>query len=112
MDRAILDSVKNLFPGVNLDSAINQANQALQGKTDADAPSILKSVGVTEQGINNIYNKYGNNMKARAILAMAGTSPDQLKQQALGMISGSTAPTPKSSITPTTCLLNKYPRLK
>ena len=112
MDNSILNGVKNLFPGVNLDKAINQANQALQGKNESDAPAILQSVGVTENGINNLYNKYGNDMKARAVLALVGTSPDKLRQQALGLLSGNSTHAIGDPHVAAPNPMRKYPRLK
>lgn len=88
MNQQIIESVKQMFPNSNIEDAVSKANALINESNTKDPSSILKKAGVTEDGINQIFNKYGNTMKARAVLGMLGTTPEALKSQSLSILGG------------------------
>ncbi len=84
----IAESLKQKFPNVNIDGAIKEAQDTLQGADLSKPADLLKSKGITNDAINGIYNKYGKTMKGKAILAMMGTSPEAVRDQALNLLDG------------------------
>lgn len=75
--------------------------------------SVAHKMGIDQQAIDSIFQKYGNTMQARAICSMLGTTPEALKADAdkiIGGASNSRGTTPQdTSATPSA---KRFPRLK
>lgn len=82
----------------------------MQGTPDTleGVSAVARKVGINQNAINDIYQKYGNTMQARALCSFLGTTPEALKNDAEKIVGGSqtgpVTPTPKSS--------TRFPRLK
>ena len=95
-----------------LNQAINQAIQSTQGAKDSDAGNIARNFGITEKGINQIFEKYGNDPRAKMFLNLMGTSPEKLKKDAQNILNMDTTPQQNSSVVNTNSSnVNKFPYL-
>ncbi len=111
----ILSQLMKMFPGNQneIQEAVKRASQAVQGATDDQAGDIARNFGITEQGINELYNRYGSNPMAKTLLSLVGTSPEQLKQQGLNIVKSGGVNRPQSSNkSSSNSNKPKFPRLK
>ena len=107
-----------MFPSVNLGQAVNDAQNAMNGVPDTfeGVSQAASRLGINRGFINQIYNRYGTTMQAKAICKMLGTTPEALKADAEKIVGGggtASAPTarqagPQNSGGTT----KKFPRLK
>lgn len=113
---AILAAVGKMFPSVDVNSAVQQAQQAIQGTPDTleGASAVLKRFGVSRAAVDDVYKRYGNTMQARALCGMLGTTPEALKNDADKLLSGGGSNAPSAPYTPPTTrqTSTKFPRLK
>jgi hypothetical protein len=81
-----------MFPGVNLNGAVEKAQKAIVGTADTldSAGATARGLGINSATINSIYNQYGNTLQARAVCKMLGTTPEALKADADRLIGGQT----------------------
>lgn len=84
---------------------VSQTPNSLDGVSAA-----AKNMGITQQGIDSIFDKYGSTMQARAICSLLGTTPEALKEDADRIVGGGQGPltpsqSPKQGGT-------RFPRLK
>lgn len=87
----VVAAVTQMFPSVNLNGAIQKAQDVIS-KTPNDINSIsaaARNLGITQNAVNEIYNKYGKTMPGRAICGILGTTPEALKADADMIVSGS-----------------------
>lgn len=113
---AILAAVGKMFPSVDVNGAVQQAQQAIQGTPDTleGASAVLKRLGVDQAAINSVYQRYGNTMQARALCGMLGTTPEALKNDADKLVGGQAFPPaslPSGNPAPA-AKSPKFPRLK
>lgn len=108
--RNVLATVNRMFPSVNLNGAVEKAEQAISGTADNldSVSAAARSIGLDANAVNSIYSKYGNTMQARMICQMLGTTPEALKADADKIVGGSfpaNVPNQRPAST-------KFPRLK
>lgn len=109
---SVIAAVGRMFPSVNLNGAVQKAQEAINGTADSldGVSATARNLGITPQAVNNIYRKYGNTMQGRAICGLLGTTPEALKDDAEKILGGG-----KKTLQP---LQNapqgttKFPRLK
>ncbi len=101
-----------MFPHqeAEIKKAVQKANNAINGADESQASNIAQSFGITPQGINEMYNKFGNDPRAKLILGLAGTSPDKLKTDALNIVNSQDTAQVRAKSKPET--LSRFPRLK
>lgn len=109
---SVLAAVGKMFPSINLNGAVQKAQEIVsQTPNNLDGVSAAaKSMGITRQGIDSIFDKYGNTMQAKAICGLLGTTPEALKADADMIVGGGQEPfkpsqSPKQGGT-------RFPRLK
>ena len=114
---AILSVASRMFPSADLNGAVQKAQTALQGAPDTleGVAQVAKNVGLDAALVNNIYQKYGNTMQAKAICRMLGTTPEAIKADADHILgsqpaSGQSFGQAKKSSAPGGT--KKFPRLK
>lgn len=102
----ILMMVRNMFPNSNIDNVIQKAQGIIQGTPDnlQSVSAVAKSVGIDQNSINNIFQRYGNTTQARMLCSMLGTTPENLKRDAESIVGASGI---SRDVTST-----KFPRLK
>lgn len=109
----ILAAASKMFPSANLNGAVQQAQEAIQGTPDTlnGVSAVARRMGIDKNSINSIFQKYGNTMQARALCSMLGTTPEALKSDAEKIVDGgggaTPARTPQGASTHT-----RFPRLK
>ena len=109
---AILSAVGKMFPSVNLNGAVQKAQQALQGTPDTldGVSAVARSMGIDSQTVENIYQRYGQSMQAKMICKMMGTTPEAIKADADNILGASSSP--KTNAPTFTGESKKFPRLK
>lgn len=77
-------AVGRMFPSVNLNGAVQKAQEAISGTPDSleGVSAAARSLGLNVQTVNNFFSKYGNTMQARALCGLLGTTPEALKADA------------------------------
>ena len=108
----VLAAVGRMFPSVNLNGAVQKAQEAINGTADnLDAVSATaQKLGITPQSVNDIYQKYGNTMQGRAVCGLLGTTPEALKADAEKILGGTQKPFQSTQSAPHST--TKFPRLK
>ena len=109
-----LAMIGRMFPSVDLSAAVKQAQKALQGAPNnlQGASQVASTMGINQEAIDAIYNKYGRSIQARTICGILGTTPEALKADADNIIGG--APVPKTTDAPSVPKMGtsrKFPRL-
>ena len=86
----ILASIGKMFPGVNLQSAVQRAKKEINGTADTleDCQSTARRLGIDSGIVNSIFQRYGKTMQARAICGLLGTTPEALKADADRIVGG------------------------
>lgn len=84
----------------------------MQGTPDtlSGVSSVAHKIGIDQNAINSIFQKYGNTVQARAICSMLGTTPEALKSDAEKIVG--TNPANQSSPTQNAKTGKRFPRLK
>ena len=108
----VLATVGKMFPGANLNGAVQKAQEVIRGTTNSldGARATAQKIGITPQAVNEIYQKYGNTLQGRAVCGLLGTTPEALKADADMIVGGgkSTFSPPENARQGTA----KFPRLK
>lgn len=89
---------------------MQKAQEAMQGTPDtlAGVSSVAQRMGIDQNAINSVFQKYGNTVQARMLCSMMGITPEALKKDAESIVGGE-----QSSYTPNTQNASKrFPRLK
>lgn len=104
----VMAAVSKMFPSVNLGGAIQKAQEATQGTPDTltGVSSAAKRIGIDQNVVNTIFQKYGNTMQAKMLCSMMGTTPEALKKDADRIVGGGHH-APRQQIQQT-----RFPRLK
>lgn len=77
--------------------------------TLSGASSVAQQMGIDRAFINDMFNRYGNTMQAKAICSMFGTTPEALKKDAEKIVGGFASPSvPSAQANNST----RFPRLK
>lgn len=107
---SVLAAVGRMFPSVNLNGAVQKAQEAISGTENSlnGVSAAARSIGLDAQTINDIYSRYGGTMQARALCKMMGTTPEALKADADRIVGGG-FPTSKPAASRAH---TKFPRLK
>lgn len=81
---SVLAAVGRMFPSVNLNGAVQKAQEAINGTADSldGVSATAQKLGLNPQMIEAIYRKYGNTMQGKAICGLLGTTPEALKADA------------------------------
>lgn len=81
----------------------------IQGTPDTldGVSAVAKKIGINQNMINGIFDKYGNTMQARALCSMLGTTPEALKKDADTILNGTNKSNTHNAQAPT-----RFPRLK
>lgn len=108
----VLAAVGRMFPSINLNGAVQKAQEAVRGTPNSldGVAATARNLGITEQSVREIYQKYGNTVQGRAVCSLLGTTPEALKADAETMLNGRGTPFQaprRASHTPT-----RFPRLK
>ena len=111
--KKVLAALGRMFPSVNLNEAVQKADQAISGTENSltGVSAAARSLGINAQAVQEIYNKYGNTMQGRMVCQLLGTTPEALKADADRIVGGTgggwtpSAPANKPAST-------KFPRLK
>lgn len=102
-----------MFPSANLSAAVERAQQAINGTADSldGVSAAARNLGLNAQAVNDIYQRYGGTMQARAICSLLGTTPEALKEDADRIVGGGSPQMgpPTQSAPPAS---TKFPRLK
>lgn len=109
---AILSMVGKVFPSANIKSVAEKAQQALQGTPNTldGVSQAAKRIGIDQNAINSVFQRYGNTMQARALCSMLGTTPEALKSDADKIVSGFSN---SAAVNPSEPPVSKrFPRLK
>lgn len=108
----VLKMVGKMFPSANVGEAAQKASQMIQGTQDNlnSVSQVAKNMGIDQNAINTVFQKYGNTMQAKALCSMLGTTPEALKKDAESIIGASGNNTQKSDVVPTQS--KRFPRLK
>lgn len=87
---SVLVAVGKMFPSANLSGAVQKAQEMINQTPNSldGARATAQKLGITAQTINDIYSRYGNTMRGKAICGLLGTTPEALKADA-DMIVGS-----------------------
>lgn len=104
-----------MFPKVNLTGAISKANELMNGVPDSfeGVSGAAAKIGINRQFVDDIYDKYGKTMQARAICGLIGTTPEALKADAERIVGGAGGThTTKVNSNANTQSTKKFPRLK
>ena len=108
----VLAAVGRMFPSVNLNGAVQKAQEAISGTADNldSVSATAQKMGLNRQTIDGIYRKYGNTIQGRAICNLLGTTPEALKADADKILGGGQT----SFTSPQNVRQNKpkFPRLK
>lgn len=109
----ILNVIGRMFPSVNLNEAVQKAQQAINGTPDSleGVSSAAKGLGLNAQAVDTIYNKYGNTMQARMVCKVLGTTPEALRADAEKIVGGQGS-LPTLSVNSPAPASTKFPRLK
>lgn len=104
----LIATVNKMFPSVNLGGAIQKAQEATQGTPDTltGVSSAARRIGIDQNVVNTIFQKYGNTMQAKMLCSMMGTTPEALKKDADRIVGGGYENTSQQFSK------NKFPRLK
>lgn len=104
----ILATASKMFPNANLSGALQKAQEATQGTPDTltGVSSAARRIGIDQNVVNTIFQKYGNTMQAKMLCSMMGTTPEALKKDADRIVGGSSQTTIQQSNK------SKFPRLK
>lgn len=80
----VLAAVGRMFPSVNLNGAVQKAQEAISGTPDSleGVSAAARSLGLNAQTVNSFFAKYGHTMQARALCGLLGTTPEALKADA------------------------------
>lgn len=70
-----------------------------------------KKAGINRGMVDEIYSRYGQNMKARALCQLLGTTPEALRDDALTIVSGTAKRSSGTGAAPS-MQTTKFPRLK
>lgn len=101
-----------MFPGLKLNEAFSAAEQMMQGTPNSldGARATAQKIGITQQTVNDIYNRFGKTMQGRAICGLLGTTPEALKADADMIVGGGQTPVkrPQNAAQSGT----RFPRLK
>ena len=84
----LIQAISKMLPNTNLNEAVEQAQQII-GNTPNDLNAVrskARELGINSNFVNEIYNKYGNTPVARMMCKMLGTSPEDLKSDALTIV--------------------------
>lgn len=108
---SVLAAVGKMFPSVNLNGAVQKAEQAISGTENSlnGVSNAARSMGLNSGVIQDIYNKYGNTTQARMLCQMMGTTPEALKADADRIVGGSGGGFAPTQAKPAQ---TKFPRLK
>ena len=109
---SVLAAVGKMFPSINLSGAVQNAQEIVsQTPNSLDGVSAAaKNMGITQKGIDSIFDKYGNTMQAKAICSLLGTTPEALKADADMIVGGGQKPISPSPKVPQSG--TRFPRLK
>lgn len=109
----ILSMVGQMFPSANLSGAVEKAQEAISGTADSleGVRAAAGKLGIDAGAINQIYNKYGRTMQARAVCGLLGTTPEALKADA-DRIVGGTGTAFREFQGQRAAMTTKFPRLK
>lgn len=102
-----------MFPGINLQGAVQQATNELKDTPDTleGVQGTARKLGIDSGVVDAIYNRYGRTMQAKAVCGLLGTTPEALKADADKIIGGrSSAATPPKNVKAVGS--PKFPRLK
>lgn len=80
----VLAAVGKMFPNVNLNGAVQKAQEAISGTANSldGVSATAHKMGITPQAVNEIYQKYGGTLQGRAVCGILGTTPEALKADA------------------------------
>lgn len=109
---SVLAAVGKMFPNANLNVAVQKAQELItQTPNSLDGARITaQNLGITIQDINELYSKYGNTVRGRAICSMLGTTPEALRDDADMIVGGMVTPSKMSNASQNGQM--KFPRLK
>lgn len=109
----ILASIGKMFPGVNLQGAVQRAKKEISGTADTleGCRSTAQRLGIDSGIVNSIFNRYGKTMQARAICGLLGTTPEALKADADKILGGAQSGSQRAQSAKTDST-TKFPRLK
>lgn len=108
----VLAAVGKMFPNVNLNGAVQKAQEAISGTADSldGVSAAARNLGISTQAVNDIFRKYGNTMQGRAVCGLLGTTPEALKADAEKILGGGQRPLQAPHSAPQST--PKFPRLK
>lgn len=78
-----------MFPNkqTEIQKALSEANRIMSTANEGNASQIARDFGITEDGINSIYNNMGKSNASKTVLGLLGMTPEQLRSNALSIIS-------------------------
>lgn len=109
--KSVLAAVGKMFPSVNLNGAVEKAEQAISGTENSlnGVSAAARGLGINAQSVQDIYNKYGQTMQARWLCQLMDTTPEALKADADRIVGGSGGNFSAHAARPAQ---TKFPRLK
>lgn len=112
--KKVLAALGRMFPSVNLNEAIQKADQAISGTENSlnGVTAAAHSLGLNSQMVQEIYTKYGNTMQGRMVCQLLGTTPEALKADADRIVGGSASGRFAPSAPASSPASTKFPRLK
>lgn len=75
MIEGIANMIQAKYPDVNITGMVNKAVGEVRKKDLSKPGQILRDFGITENGINEIFEKHGSDVRAKAVLGLIKTTP-------------------------------------